>query len=633
MSPTTALAAVACSALCFGLWADHAPADDPGLDADSLDIDIRDAVAVGAEFDGLLVDFVEPADGEGGSDEAIAALAARHGLELAGPYAEGEHLYRVDGSATALARLEAELESNPLVEGVEPELQYALPLGAISALDGPEPADPSDPEAHKPNRPRVQPNDPMYPLQWHFEAIHVPEAWAHTRGQGAVVAVIDTGVAYKDLSWKGVNAKAVPDLAGIEFVHGQTFLDRALPDGLDDHAHGTHVAGTIAQATDNGIGVAGVAHKAAIMPLKVLGGDGRGSVAAIGNAIRWAADHDADVINMSLGGPLPSSVMSKAIAYAHSKGVTVICAAGNEKKSRVSYPAAYKHSVAVAATNWEGSRSFYSNWGTKLDISAPGGDTRADKNGDGHPDGVLQNTIRVQDPAHNDYLWFQGTSMAAPHAAGVAALVVAQGVTNPDEVERVLKETSHHPRGEDVKWDKDYGAGIIDAEQAVIAAKQAYESERGGLAGVLALLAIPGFTSLRRRAVAAGVSRSIVAASSVAGGVALAAGVFAAPAAYGLAGLAGAHGSALFLSALVPFLLVLSAFQFRRARGLLGGLALGWAAMLLHGAVVLPTLLESIPGGAGWDRLWLAGNAIASLFLARRVLRHEAAPESPDQAL
>ena len=326
---------------------------DQGSSAEAIEAATIEAeLALGQDGQQLLVDLVEPEDGEGGTEAELEALIHSLGLDVepAGFYSETEHLWRVRGTPEQLSAVARQLADHPLVEGTEAELTYSLPQGTLVQFD----EESDDADIAKPRRPRYTPDDPMYPLQWHFEAINVPEAWMHTRGRGATVAVIDTGVAYKDMRWRDIDAKAVPDLAGIEFVAGKTFVNNSLPDGLDDHAHGTHVTGTVAQATDNGIGVAGVAHKAKIMPLKVLSGSGGGTVADIANSIRYAADEGADVINMSLGGPLPSRVMAKAVKYAHDKGVTVICAAGNEKRSRVSYPAAYEGSVAVAATELRG---------------------------------------------------------------------------------------------------------------------------------------------------------------------------------------------------------------------------------------------------------------------------------------
>lgn len=591
------------------------------ITADDMARAFAEADAAGVSTGALLLDLVEPEDGEGGSEAEIAALvgdidaAQATDAALAGFYAETEHLIRVEGDRDALLAIADELADHPLVEGMEPEIFYSLPTDAVVAAPV---DDDDDVEATKPRAPRFEPNDPLFARQWHMENLRVPEAWTVTRGEGAVIAVIDTGVAWKDMKWQGITAKAVPDLAGVDFVHGETFIDKALPEGLDDHAHGTHVAGTIAQATDNGIGVTGVAHQAKIMPLKVLSGDGRGGVAGISNAIRYAADHGAHVINMSLGGPIPSRAMAKAVKYAHDKGVTVICAAGNEKRSRVSYPAAYEGSVAVAALDYEGKRSFYSNWGKALDVSAPGGDMRVDRNGDGFPDGVLQNTIEIQDPAHNQYAYFQGTSMASPHAAGVAGLVVSEGVTNPVEVERIMKKTAVHPNGKD--WDKEYGAGNLDAKAAVDAVPRgSYLPERLGLAGLLGLLGLAGMggaslsgSDRRRWAIAGG---------GLLAGVALAVGAVGLPAAYALGGMLGTLtvGPALLLSALVPLAATLVLFQVKPLRGLLAGLSLGWAAMALHGAIVLPTLLTTVPGGPGIDRLFLLVNAALALGLAHLI--------------
>lgn len=564
-----------------------------------------------------LVDFVEPADGEGGSEEEIARLVtdlqARLGPDAIAPagfYSEGEHLFRLQGTL----RSASDLLDHPLVEGVEPEMFYGLPEQAASVLDGPgdgsgdDDDDDDDADANKGTR--FEPDDPMFGLQWHMEQIHAPEAWTLGNGEGAVVAVIDTGVAWKDA--KG--ARQLPDLVGTEFVAGESFIN-GLPEGLDDHAHGSHVAGTIAQTTNNGEGVTGVAFGAKIMPLKVLSKDGRGSVGGIANAIRYAADHGANVINMSLGGALPSRVLAKAIEYAHEKGVTTVCAAGNERRSRVGYPAANKYAVAVSAVDQARDLTWYSNWGKDIDVAAPGGDTRADKNGDGHPDGVLQNTIKIQDPTANDYLWFQGTSMASPHAAGVAALIVGAGVTNPDEVERIMKQTAVNPTGQE--WDQKYGAGIIDAAAALEKAKGHYSGERAGLLGLLGLLGLGGLGL----AGVMGRRRRLLAAAGLGAGALVGSGALGGSLAYGLAGTFGALGSPLWLSAAVPVGLAALLFGSKPLRGALTGLSLGYAALLAHGAVVLPTLLTGLPGGPVVDRLWLAGNAVLALWLARAISR------------
>ena len=155
------------------------------------------------------------------------------------------------------------------------------------------------------------PNDACFKYQWHMNQIGMTDAWKRGNGKGAVVAVIDTGVT------------KVADLGDTKFVAGYNFVANT-SDAADDHGHGTHVAGTIAQATNNRIGVAGVAYGATIMPLKVLSARGSGSVAGIAQAIRWAADHGANVINMSLGGPMAVGTMGSAVKYARDKGIRVM---------------------------------------------------------------------------------------------------------------------------------------------------------------------------------------------------------------------------------------------------------------------------------------------------------------------
>jgi len=326
------------------------------------------------------------------------------------------------------------------------------------------------------------PNDPMFSYQWNMDnttgsGINVKKAWDISTGSGVVVAVVDTGVAYETYSSTGKSYTKAPDLANTCFVPGYDFINNdAHPN--DDNDHGTHVAGTIAQSTNNGVGVAGIAYNACIMPVKVLDANGSGSYSAVANGIYYAADHGAKIINMSLGGPSDSSTLRDAVAYAYAHGVTVIVAAGNENTSAPSYPAAYNDSViSVGATDYAKNRAWYSNYGPDVDVVAPGGDTSADLNGDGYGDGILQNTFDTN-PNVFSYYFFQGTSMATPHVAGTAALIIANGnATTPDDVREALQSTAQDIGA--VGKDNQFGYGLIDAFAAVQWSKTAPTANAG----------------------------------------------------------------------------------------------------------------------------------------------------------
>jgi serine protease len=322
------------------------------------------------------------------------------------------------------------------------------------------------------------PNDQYYPLQWHLDdtadagdnpcgganggGINIEPAWDASTGAGVIVAVIDTGVAYENYDGYMI----APDLANTCFVAGYDFVNGDTHPN-DDEGHGTHVTGTIAQSTNNGVGIAGVAFDCSIMPIKVLGSDGSGYYSWIADGIYYAADNGAQVISMSLGGTSTSYVLEDALAYAYEKNVTIVCSAGNGgPDGDPGYPAAYDvYCIAVGATRYDETVSYYSTNGEYVDIAAPGGDIYVDQNGDGYGDGVLQQTHDGSDYTTFGYYFYQGTSMAAPHVSGVAALLISNGVTGPDNVREALQSTAEDKGA--VGYDPEYGWGIVDAYAAL----------------------------------------------------------------------------------------------------------------------------------------------------------------------
>lgn len=302
------------------------------------------------------------------------------------------------------------------------------------------------------------PNDPLYKYQWNLKKINADKAWKYSSGKKIVVAVIDTGVAYENFK----HFRKLEDLENTKFTSPYNFVNNTRH-ANDDNGHGSHVTGTIAQSTNNGKGVAGIAHNAVIMPIKALNASGQGRLSDIADAVRYAADNGAKIINMSLGSPFGSKILSEACKYAHNKGVLIVCAAGNDNSKNPNYPASYKYCIGVSATRYDNNLTFYSNKYKNNFIAAPGGDLTVDQNKDGYKDGILQNTIKGS-PSEQDYVLLQGTSMAAPHVAGAAAILMSKGVKNAEDVKKILQKTAYK-KGLDL--DSGYGAGILDIGSAV----------------------------------------------------------------------------------------------------------------------------------------------------------------------
>ena len=309
------------------------------------------------------------------------------------------------------------------------------------------------------------PNDELFPQQWNLESIGIPRAWDVSTGEGVVVAVLDTGVAYED---DGPYRRA-PDLVETTFVPGWDFVDDdAHPDDVPlaaEGSQGTHVAGIIAATTNNVLGTAGVAPGATIMPVRVLAPDGTGRGETIARGLRFAADNGAHVANVSIGPGVDASALAAAVGYAVGKGMTVVVALGEGELGSLAVPAALPDAVVVGAVGYENVRAEYSYYGPGLDLVAPGGDAQVDQNRDGIDDGIVAQTLYGR-PDGFCFCLRQGMPAAAAHVSGVAALVLATGrARTPAEVGELLVATAADlgPPGRD----QEYGAGLVQATRAL----------------------------------------------------------------------------------------------------------------------------------------------------------------------
>jgi serine protease len=321
--------------------------------------------------------------------------------------------------------------------------------------------------------------------QWNFDGpfgVNAPEAWSNVAadgapgGRGVIVAVLDTGVAYANRG----RFRRSPDFSRYEFVRGYDFVAHN-PYPNDHNGHGTFVAATIAESTNNRLGLTGLAYGVRLMPVRVLNSQGEGDASTIAEGVRFAVSHGAQVINLSLefssevtASDIPELI--EALRYARRRGVVVVAAAGNEGHTAIAYPARAPDVVAVGATTEHGCLANYSNDGSGLTLVAPGGGADADLPDDPncHPElpsgrDVFQMTFTGSSPRRFGFpSGYEGTSMASPHVAATAALIIASGVLgrhpSPAQVIARLRATARRLGGP--ADSRLYGAGLVNAAAA-----------------------------------------------------------------------------------------------------------------------------------------------------------------------
>lgn len=347
-----------------------------------------------------------------------------------------------------------------------------------------------DVEYAEPNyirRPLLTPNDPLYATQWHYPLIHLPQAWDITTGSaGVIVAVIDTGILGGHPDLLGQTVPGYDFISDVANANDGNGIDNDPQDPGDSGVgassfHGTHVAGTVAAATGNMTGVAGTCWNCRIMPLRALGLFG-GSSYDIRQAILFAAGmpndsgttpaQPADIINLSLGGEGFSQADQDLFDQVRAAGIIVVAAAGNNTSNVPFYPASYNNVVSVSAVDINRQPAPYSNFGPAVDVAAPGGNSAQDINGDGNPDAVLSSGGDDSGALQYNYRFLQGTSMATPHVAGVAALMKSvDPALTPVQFDSLLAGLQLTVDLGNPGRDDRYGYGLIDAHKAVVAAQ------------------------------------------------------------------------------------------------------------------------------------------------------------------